>query len=155
MGDVDGGVPADVAASEGGDAGFAVAGEDPLLAVFILKVADVELRFVAADDRWDAASCCMMVQSTTRSPWNCHKIRLDNLTFVRRRGLLQPDSPFLQIPPENWLISNSLAFAVFDGFPVSRGHVLVLTKRLVPTWFDASPEEQATLMALVAFDESS
>lgn len=58
-------------------------------------------------------------------------------------------SPFQQIPPEAWLLSNALAFAVFDGFPVSRGHTLVLTKRLVPTWFDATAEEQAALMALV------
>lgn len=60
-----------------------------------------------------------------------------------------PDSPFLKIPPEDWLLSNALAFAVFDGFPVSVGHTLVLTKRLVPTWFEASAQEQAALMALV------
>mgnify|MGYP007051714258 CR=1 FL=1 len=51
-GDVDGGVPADVAASEGGDAGFAVAGEDPLLTVFVLKVADVKMRFALSQDWW-------------------------------------------------------------------------------------------------------
>ncbi len=59
------------------------------------------------------------------------------------------ESPFLQIPREDWLLSNSLAFAVFNGFPVSRGHALILTKRLVPTWFEASAEEQAALMSLV------
>ncbi|MCG6157712.1 hypothetical protein [Rubinisphaera margarita] len=46
------GVPADVAASEGGDAGFAVAGEDPLLAVLVRAVTDAEIRFIAVDDRW-------------------------------------------------------------------------------------------------------
>ncbi len=59
------------------------------------------------------------------------------------------DSPFLELPQESWLRSNQLAFAVYDRFPVSTGHVLVLTKRLVPTWFDASPEEQLALMSLV------
>ncbi len=59
------------------------------------------------------------------------------------------DSPFLELPQESWLRSNQLAFAVYDRFPVSPGHVLVLTKRLVPTWFDASPEEQLALMSLV------
>ncbi|XZE17519.1 DEAD/DEAH box helicase family protein [Pirellulaceae bacterium SH449] len=58
-------------------------------------------------------------------------------------------SPFLNIPPEKWLLSNQLAFAIYDGFPVSPGHVLVITKRLVPTWFDASPDEQKALMSLV------
>ena len=65
------------------------------------------------------------------------------------RNTPMSNSPFLNIPPEKWLLSNELAFAVFDGFPVSVGHVLVLTKRLVPTWFDASPDEQQALMSLV------
>lgn len=58
-------------------------------------------------------------------------------------------SPFLSMPKKGWIASNLTAFAVMDGFPVSSGHALVITKRLVPTWFDASPEEQADLMALV------
>jgi len=48
-----------------------------------------------------------------------------------------------------WLCSNDLAFVVFDGFPVSPGHVLVVTRRMVATWFDATDEEQAALMGLV------
>ena len=59
------------------------------------------------------------------------------------------DSPFLLLPPSAWLCSNDLAFAIFDGFPVSPGHVLVTTRRIVDTWFDASDAEQAALMALV------
>ena len=50
---------------------------------------------------------------------------------------------------DDWLCSNDLAFAIFDGFPVSPGHVLVTTRRIVETWFDATNEEQAALMALV------
>ena len=60
-----------------------------------------------------------------------------------------PQSPFLEIPVENWIASNELAFAVYDGFPVSPGHALVLTKRVVPTWFEASSDEQAALISLV------
>jgi superfamily II DNA or RNA helicase/diadenosine tetraphosphate (Ap4A) HIT family hydrolase/HKD family nuclease/SOS-response transcriptional repressor LexA len=59
------------------------------------------------------------------------------------------ESPFLARPSSDWLCSNDLAFAIFDGFPVSPGHVLVTTRRIVETWFDASDEEQAALMALV------
>lgn len=61
----------------------------------------------------------------------------------------QFESPFLAMPVSDWLCSNDLAFAIFDGFPVSPGHVLVTTRRIVETWFDASDEEQAALMALV------
>lgn len=59
------------------------------------------------------------------------------------------ESPFLAAPAEDWLCSNALAFAIFDGFPVSPGHVLVTTRRIVETWFDATDEEQAAMMALV------
>jgi superfamily II DNA or RNA helicase/diadenosine tetraphosphate (Ap4A) HIT family hydrolase/HKD family nuclease len=59
------------------------------------------------------------------------------------------ESPFLVVPACDWLCSNDLAFAIFDGFPVSPGHVLVTTRRIVETWFDATDEEQAALMALV------
>jgi len=59
------------------------------------------------------------------------------------------ESPFLKVPENAWLCSNELAFAVFDNFPVSPGHTLVITKRIVATWFDASPEEQKAVMELV------
>ncbi|MFM7205947.1 MAG: HIT family protein, partial [Planctomycetaceae bacterium] len=59
-------------------------------------------------------------------------------------------SPFLAIPAAEWVCANDLAFAIFDRFPVSPGHVLVITKRVVPTFFECSVDEQAALMALVA-----
>jgi len=58
-------------------------------------------------------------------------------------------SPFLSISPDDWIASNSAAFAIFDGFPVSPGHALVITRRVVATWFEATPAEQAALMELV------
>lgn len=57
-------------------------------------------------------------------------------------------SPFLAIPADQWLGSNELAFAISDRFPVSRGHALVIPKRVVATWFEATAEEQRALMAL-------
>jgi superfamily II DNA or RNA helicase/diadenosine tetraphosphate (Ap4A) HIT family hydrolase/HKD family nuclease/SOS-response transcriptional repressor LexA len=59
------------------------------------------------------------------------------------------ESPFLAVPASDWLCSNDMAFAIFDGFPVSPGHILVTTRRIVETWFDATDAEQAALMALV------
>ena len=58
-------------------------------------------------------------------------------------------SPFLQISSAEWIASNVEAFAIFDQFPVSPGHALVVTKRAVATWFEASAAEQAALMELV------
>ena len=59
------------------------------------------------------------------------------------------DSPFLEIPPEDWIAANAEAFAIFDRFPVTEGHALVIARRLVPTWFDATPQEQSAVMQLV------
>ena len=59
------------------------------------------------------------------------------------------DSPFLEIPPSDWIASNEKAFAVWDSFPVSPGHVLVITRRVVPTWFEADGEEQVAVLDLV------
>ncbi len=59
------------------------------------------------------------------------------------------DSPFLLIPPSDWIASNAHAFAIWDRYPVSPGHVLVITRRQVTTWFDASEAEQAALIELV------
>ncbi len=58
-------------------------------------------------------------------------------------------SPFLSIPPSAWVASNALAFAVEDRFPVSAGHTLVITRRVVATWFDASDDERHAVLALV------
>ena len=58
-------------------------------------------------------------------------------------------SPFLQIPDADWIASNTDAFAIFDRFPVTAGHALVVTKRVIPTWFETTVEEQLALMELV------
>src|SRR3954453_4377568 len=58
-------------------------------------------------------------------------------------------SPFLAIEPSAWGASNDLAFAVRDHYPVTRGHTLVISRRPVPTWFDATREEQIALLELV------
>ena len=58
-------------------------------------------------------------------------------------------SPFLEIPESEWFCASPLCFAIFDSFPVSPGHVLVITRRLVPTFFDCTQPEQAALMELV------
>ena len=59
------------------------------------------------------------------------------------------DSVFLKIEQSKWICSNELAFAIFDNYPVSKGHALVITRRVVPTWFECTGEEQAALMDLV------
>ena len=56
---------------------------------------------------------------------------------------------FSGVSRERWVAENALAFAIRDGFPVSEGHTLVITKRVVPTWFDATDDERRAVMNLV------
>ena len=58
-------------------------------------------------------------------------------------------SPFLAIPPSEWIASNRSGYAVWDRFPVSRGHALVISHRLIPNWWEATSEERADLLALL------
>ena len=58
-------------------------------------------------------------------------------------------SPFMEVPEAEWVCANGLCFAIFDAFPVSPGHVLVITRRVVPTFFECTAAEQQALMALV------
>lgn len=60
-----------------------------------------------------------------------------------------PGSPFLSVPTSEHVASNALAFALRDRYPVSRGHTLVVPRRPVATWFDATREEQVALLELI------
>jgi len=42
---------------------------------------------------------------------------------------------------EDILFSNSLVFALFDNYPVSKGHILLITKRHFDNYFDATEDE--------------
>lgn len=57
--------------------------------------------------------------------------------------------PFCRVPPEQRFYDGSYVFGIWDSHPVSPGHALLITKRHAPTWFDASPEEKAELLAAI------
>ncbi len=59
------------------------------------------------------------------------------------------NSVFLDVPATEWVASNEHAFAFRDRYPVSPGHTLVVTRRVVPDWFAASKEEQLAILALI------
>ena len=45
------------------------------------------------------------------------------------------------MPPERIVASNALAYAIRDGFPVTKGHTLVIPKRHVSDHFGLTDEE--------------
>jgi diadenosine tetraphosphate (Ap4A) HIT family hydrolase len=65
---------------------------------------------------------------------------------------MQPEaySPILELPEQDWLCANALVFAIVDRFPVSPGHVLVISRRVVPTFVECTAAEQGALTALVS-----
>jgi diadenosine tetraphosphate (Ap4A) HIT family hydrolase len=58
-------------------------------------------------------------------------------------------SPFLERAESDWIASNALAFAIEDRYPVSPGHVLVVPRRSIATWFEASRDERQAIFDLV------
>ncbi len=59
------------------------------------------------------------------------------------------DSPFLAVPASEWLAANHSAFVIADRFPVSPGHALVVPRRMIATWWEATEDERADILALV------
>lgn len=63
--------------------------------------------------------------------------------------MLPPESPFFDVPRSEWIAANRSAFAIWDAYPVSPGHALVITRRQISDWWEATPDERADLLALV------
>ncbi len=54
------------------------------------------------------------------------------------------DCPFCKLEPGTEIITEStLAFAIYDGYPVNKGHALIIPKRHCADYFDLSALEQA------------
>jgi diadenosine tetraphosphate (Ap4A) HIT family hydrolase len=57
------------------------------------------------------------------------------------------DCPFCILQGERVIHAAPFAFAIWDQYPVSPGHALVISRRHFADWFEASREEQAELLA--------
>jgi len=71
-----------------------------------------------------------------------------DLPIVERLMNTHP-CPFCSITIEQRFYDGQLVFGIWDAHPVSPGHALLIPKRHVPTWFDATREEQAELLAAI------
>ena len=60
-------------------------------------------------------------------------------------------SPFLAKPR---LLESEIGFVIYDGFPVSEGHCLVVPNRVYADYFDSTQEELDGLHALVVETKS-
>jgi diadenosine tetraphosphate (Ap4A) HIT family hydrolase len=57
--------------------------------------------------------------------------------------------------PREVILENALAYVRYDSNSLSRGHVLVIPKRHVASFFDMTTEEQAAVLALLNSAERS
>jgi HKD family nuclease/diadenosine tetraphosphate (Ap4A) HIT family hydrolase len=58
---------------------------------------------------------------------------------------MQRDCPFCFPEPTSILYEDAIVRIIWDAFPVSPGHILVVPKRHVSDWFASSPTEQRAL----------
>ncbi len=84
---------------------------------------------------------------------NSHLWLKPQRTWGSRHGLIPPhmntNCPFCSAASEREIIaSSSLSLAFYDGFPVSPGHVLIIPKRHVSSFFELTKEEQLDILKL-------
>lgn len=57
---------------------------------------------------------------------------------------------FCQLPQERFVLTSTLSVVIRDGFPISPGHTLIIPRRHIASFFDATEEERADLVTLLA-----
>lgn len=56
---------------------------------------------------------------------------------------------FCNINKERIIAENEGAIAIYDGFPVSQGHLLIITKKHFPNYFEADQRTKDELLKLI------
>lgn len=59
---------------------------------------------------------------------------------------MQKKCPFCHLPDERILKTTEHSLIIRDGYPISKGHSLIIPKRHIASLFDASIEEQHDLL---------
>jgi len=62
---------------------------------------------------------------------------------------LKQSTPCFFCNPGSMLLENALAYARYDDYPVSPGHVLILTQRHVADYFDTTLAEKHAMLELI------
>ncbi len=53
------------------------------------------------------------------------------------------------VEEKNIVLENKLAFALFDGYPVNEGHMLIIPKRHIKDWWETTYAERKDILSLV------
>ena len=57
--------------------------------------------------------------------------------------------PFCSIDPSRIVFSNDRVIAIWDGFPVSPGHILIIPRRHTPAWSSLDCANKAAIWLAV------
>ncbi len=57
--------------------------------------------------------------------------------------------PFCNLSGDRIILSNETAITIRDGFPISPGHTLIISRRHIGSFFDLYLEERQSLMLLL------
>ena len=68
---------------------------------------------------------------------------------LSRLDMKNMDCVFCNISHERVVAENELCFAIYDGFPVSEGHTLIIPKRHVADYFDLTNEEIMSMQKMM------
>jgi diadenosine tetraphosphate (Ap4A) HIT family hydrolase len=55
---------------------------------------------------------------------------------------------------EKIIYENKLAFAIYDSFPVNKGHMLIMPKRHVASYFDLTDDEKNAIYLLLEISKN-
>jgi len=59
------------------------------------------------------------------------------------------ECPFCSVPEELIIAKNDLCFAIFDKYPVTEGHALIIPYRHFSSFFEATEEEKLAILRLL------
>jgi diadenosine tetraphosphate (Ap4A) HIT family hydrolase len=62
----------------------------------------------------------------------------------------QPICPFCNPDSSKIILTNAHAIAIYDSYPVTPDHTLIVPKRHIASFFEATKEEQAAMFDLLA-----
>jgi diadenosine tetraphosphate (Ap4A) HIT family hydrolase len=56
---------------------------------------------------------------------------------------------FYELPADRWILETEKFFVIKDGFPVSPGHCLIISKAVKVTFFELSAAEKEELVGII------
>ncbi|MFW5980343.1 MAG: HIT family protein [Bacillota bacterium] len=59
------------------------------------------------------------------------------------------DCPFCNITDDDKIFENDLAYAIYDKYPVNKGHILIITKNHTKDYFSATEKERRAIFTLM------